>query len=307
MTSTRVLGMMLLCGLVGVARAEPTGVVGGRLQLRAGNAEVSLAGARTAAGGEALGLEVRRGGQVLEAALDEDGYFWVNAPAGTYRLEYLRVGARAEFFAPQEIVVQPGVLTCAGTIALELDRAEALGANVNNRVTVSDQCAEAMPRLRAAAGAAGAERVALARPGPLYEHEDGVSWRALVIGLRAEVALGGHVAVRGLYHLPPLASEGPFSRLVFLAGGGWIRGDNNERAYDVTVGAGMHVWYFELLAISGARWPELGGVAAGPVAGGVVRLQTVTFGFGVRVEALPARAGFFTIDVAPLGVLGSLL
>lgn len=307
MTSTRVLGVMLLCGLVGLARAEPTGVGGGRLLLRVGNAEVPLAAAKAAAGGEAFVLEVRRGAQVLEAALDEDGYFWFNAPAGTYRLQYLRVGARAEFFAPQEIVVQPGALTCAGTVALELDRIESLGANVNNRVTVTDQCAEAMPRLRAAAGAAGAERVDLSRPGPMYEHEDSVSWRTLVVGLRAEVALGEHLAVRGLYRLPPLAREGPFSRWVFLVGGGWIRGDNDERAYDVTAGAGVNVWNFDLLAIGGARWPEVEGVAAGPVAGGVVRLQSVTFGFGVRVEALPARAGFFTIDVAPLGVLGSLL
>jgi len=307
MTSTRVLGVALLCGLAGAARAEPSGIVGGRLRLRAGDGEVSLDAARAAVGGEALGLELRRGAQVLEATLDGDGYFWVNAPAGTYRIEYLRVGKRAEFFAPQEIVVQPGALTCAGTVALALARLEDLGANVSNRVTVTDQCAETTPRLRAVAGTAGVERVAIAQPGAKYEHESGVDWRTLSIGLRAEVAIGGHTALRGLFRVPPLAREGVFSRWIFLVGGGGIRGDGNELAFDVTLGAGVHVSYFDLLAISGARWPEVGGVATGPVAGGAIRMQSVIVGLGLRAEVLPARAAFLTIDLAPFGLLGSLL
>jgi hypothetical protein len=307
MTSKHLLRVTLLCGLVGSARAEPSGVVGGRLRLRAGNSEVSLGAARAAVGGEPLGLELRRGAQVLEATLDDDGFFWVNAPAGTYRLEYLRVGKRAEFFAPQELVVEPGVLTCAGTVALELERVEDLGANVSNRVAVTDQCAETTPRLRALAGPAGVERVAIARPGAQYEHDSGVDWRTLSIGLRAEVAIGEHMALRGLFRLPPLAREGVFSRLVLLVGGGGIRGDRNELAFDVTAGAGVHVSYFDLLAIGGARWPEVGGVDAGPVVGGVIRIYSVILGLGLRAEVLPARAAFLTIDLAPFGLLGSLL
>lgn len=155
-------------------------------------------------------------------------------------------------------VVQPGALTCAGTVALELTRVEDLGANVSNRVTVTDQCAETTPRLRAAAGTAGVERVAIARTGAQYEHYSAVDWRTLSIGLRVEVALGGHTALRGLFRLPPLAREGLFSRWIFLVGGGGIRGDRNELVFDVTLGAGVHVSYFDLLAIGGARWPEAG-------------------------------------------------
>jgi hypothetical protein len=309
MRSTGFLGVTLLCGLcglVGAARADPSGVVGGRLLLRAGNSEVSLAAARAALGGENIVLELRRGAQVLEASLDEDGYFWLKAPAGAYRLEYLRVGKRAEFFAPQEIVVQPGALTCAGTVALELDQVESLGANVSNRVTVTDQCAETTSRLRRVAGTA-TERVAIARPGPQYEHVSRLEWRDLVIGLRAEVAVGNHRILRGLFRVPPLAREGLFSRWIFLVGGGGLRGDRDELVYDVTLGAGVHVGYFDLLAIGGARWPEVQGVEVGPVAGGVVRLHSVILGLGVRVEALPSRAAFFTLDLAPLGLLGSLL
>jgi len=307
MTSKHLLGVTLLCGLVGSARAEPSGVVGGRLMLRAGNSEVSLDAARAALGGEALVLELRRGAQVLEAALDDDGYFWVTAPAGTYRLEYVRVGKRAEFFAPQEIVVEPGALTCAGTVALELERVEDLGANVSNRVTVTEQCAETTPRLRAVAGPAGVERVAISRPGSQYEHYSGVDWRTLAIGLRAEVALGEHAALRGLFRLPPLAREGVFSRWIFLVGGGGIRGDRDEVAFDITLGAGVKVWYFDLLAIGGARWPGVEGVAGGPIAGGVIRMHSVILGLGLRAEALPSRATFLTIDLAPFGLLGSLL
>jgi hypothetical protein len=313
MRSTRFLGVTLLCGLcalVGSARADPSGVVGGRLLLRAGNSEVSLAAARAAVGGDKIVLELRRGAQVLEATLDEDGYFWLNAPAGAYRLEYLRVGKRAEFFAPQQIVVQPGALTCAGTVALELDQVESLGANVSNRVTVTDQCAETTPRLRRVAGAATErviERVTIAQPGPLYEHTGGVEWRNLAIGLRVELAAGDHRIVRGLFRVPPLTLGGPFSRWIFLVGGGGLRGDRDELVYDVTLGAGVRVGYFDLLAVSGARWPEAQGVKVGPVAGGVVRFHTVILGLGVRAEALPERAAFFTIDLAPLGLLGSLL
>jgi len=308
MTTTRVLGVMLLClcGLPGSGRADPGGAAGGRLVLRERNSDVSLAAARAAVGGESLALELRRGTQVLEATLDEDGYFWVKAPAGTYRLEYLRVGKRAEFFAPQEIVVQPGALTCAGTVALELDRIEELGANVNNRVAVTDQCSETIPRLRAA-GRTGAERVEIASPGPAFEHVQGLDWRDLVVGLRAEVAIGDHRALRGLFRLPPVARTGLFSRGILLFGFGGTGGDKDQIAYDATFGAGLHVFYFDVLAIGGARWPDVDGVAAGPIAGGVVRLQSVTLGLGVRVEALPARAAFLTVDLAPFGVLGSLL
>ena len=309
MTPKHVLVAMLLCGLCGLAssaRAEPGGVIGGRLLLRAGSSEVSLDAARAAVGGEALVLELRRGAQVLEAAMDEDGYFWVNAPAGTYRLEYLRVGKRAEFFAPQQIDALPGALTCAGTVALELERIEALGANVSNHVTVTDQCAETTPRLRAAAGTAGVERVAIARPGPQYEHHGGVEWRTLVTGLRAEVAIGHHVSLRGLFYLPPLAQEGPFSRLIFVAGGGVIRGVD-ATAFDVTLGAGVSFSYFDLLGIGGARWPAVEGVEAGPVAGGEIRLDFMILGLGLRAEVLPSPAAFLTIDLAPFGILGSLL
>ena len=309
MTSMRLVGVMLLCGLCGLrgsARADPGGAAGGRLVLRAQNSEISLAAARAAVGGESLVLELRRGTQMLEATLDEDGYFWVKAPAGTYRLEYLRVGKRAEFFAPQTIVVEPGALTCAGTVALELERIEELGANVSNHVAVTDQCSETIPRLRAAAGP-GAERVAIASPGPLYEHYSGLGWRDVLVGLRAEVSIGHEVAVRGLFRLPPVASTGFFSRAILLFGFGGVRGDQDKIAYDATLGAGGHVLFFDLLAIGGVRWPDVEGVATGPVVGGVVRINSVTLGLGLRVEALPEQAAFLTIDLAPFGVLGSLL
>jgi hypothetical protein len=149
--------------------------------------------------------------------------------------------------------------------------------------------------------------VTIAQPGPQFEHLSRLTWRDLVIGLRAELAIGDPVIVRGLLRVPPLVHEGPFSRWIFLIGGGGLRGDRNKLVYDLTLGAGVHVAYFDLLAISGARWPEAQGVHVGPVLGGVARLHSVIFGLGVRVEALPSRTAFFTIDLAPLGLLGSLL
>jgi hypothetical protein len=48
-------------------------------------------------------------------------------------------------------------------------------------------------------------------------------------------------------------------------------------------------------------------VNSGLVAGGVVRVQTTILGLGLRVEALPAKTAYLTVDLAPLGLLGSLL
>ena len=171
---------------------------------------------------------------------------------------------------------------------------------------MTDQCAETTPRLRAATGP-GVERVAIATPGPLYEHVAGVNWRDLVVGLRAKVAIGEPLALRGLFCLPPVARNGFFSRWILLFGFGGVGRDRDQIAYDVTLGAGRRVSFFDLLAIGGARWSDVEGVAAGPVLGGVVRLQSVTLGLGLRFEALPARAAFLTVDLAPFGVLGSLL
>src|SRR5262249_44975113 len=160
------------------------------------------------------------------------------------------------------------------------------------------------PRLRRVAGTAPerVERVTIAQPVPQFEHFSHVEWRDLAIGPRVELAIGDPVIVRGLLRIPPLAREGPFSRLILLVGGGGLRGDRDEFVSDITRGAGVHVVYFDLLAVGGARWPEAQGVHVGPVLGGVARLHSTILGLGVRVEALPSPAAFFTLDLAPLGL-----
>lgn len=37
-------------------------------------------------------------------------------------------------------------------------------------------------------------------------------------------------------------------------GGGGIRGDRDEIAFNVTLGTGVKVWYFDLLAIGILEW-----------------------------------------------------
>ena len=78
-------------------------------------------------------------------------------------------------------------------------------------------------------------------------------------------------------------------------------------AFDVTLGAGTRLVFFDLLAVGGARWPAVEGIEVGPVVGGVVRMHSVILGLGLRAEVLPSRAAFLTIDLAPFGLLGSLL
>jgi hypothetical protein len=287
----------------GTAAAAP-GWIGGRLLFTQKGEPLPLDQVESAAGAE-IGLEMRSGRNVIVARIDRDGYFVAQGEPGTYRVEYLLLGDRAEFFAPHELVLQAGTLTCAGTIAIEASPIESLGSNVETPVTIRDQCKQAWPALRelAAPAPGNAPRtVRLARPGPLEEHPWGRTVRDLLVGLRAEVVFGSRAALRGVYLLP-------FNRITIMAEGGLVYDSVRDgfAAYDMGGGAGYRLLGpIDGFAIGGVRFPRIeGGVQ--PVLGGTLRLTTSILGFGFRAEVLPETAAFFTIDIAPLGILGILL
>jgi hypothetical protein len=292
---------LAILALSGTAAAAP-GWVGGRLIITQKGEPVALDDVESAASGE-LGLEMRSGRNVIALRLDRDGYFVAQGEPGTYRIEYLLVGERAEFFAPHELVLEAKKLTCAGTIAIEASPIESLGSNVKTPVDIRDECAQAWPRLRELATSMpdnAPTAVRLTRPGPRDEYSQGRTVRGLLVGLRAEAALGSHLALRGVYLLP-------FEKLTIVAEGGLIYENLNDgvAAYDVGGGAGYNLFGpFDGFVVGGLRFPE-GGLQ--PVLGGNLRLTTEILGFGARIEVLPQRSAFFTLDIAPFGVLGALL
>lgn len=287
----------------GTAAASP-GWIGGRLLFTQNSEPVALDQAQAAAGAE-IGLELRSGRTVVTARLDQDGYFIAQGEPGTYRLEYLIVGERAEFVAPQELALEAGTITCAGTIAIEASPLESLGSNVKTPIEIRDDCEEAWPRLHQLAAAApddAPEATVLARPGPQFEHSHGRTVRQLLVGLRAEAGIGNHAILRGVYLLP-------LDRLIIAVEGGvtFESGIDGVAGYEFGGGAGYPLFGpFDGMAVAGVR-VSTADDGIKPVLGGTVRITSDVFGFGLRAEALPRPAILFTVDIAPFGVLGILL
>jgi hypothetical protein len=320
LTHPRALGWPLALALLastaatGPARAAnpEEGVVGGRLVLKAGGKVVSLADAAEALGGELIGLSLRRGSQVVEATLNGDGYFVLRGPPGAYVVEYLRAGKRAEFFAPQELRLHSGRATCVGTLTLELDRIENLGANVDNHVSVSDECGATAAQLRQLDGGTEPELVEIARAGPKVTPYDPVTWREVISGFLLEGSYHSPaLVVRGLFHLPRLGSASRVEPL-FLVGGGVLSQDGGGGGGDVLAGAGISWWALDVFALGGYRWASTvespaTPLAEGAVVAGALRLNTELFGLGVRTEFLPERTTSLTLDVRPFALLGWLL
>lgn len=306
--------LTVLAASSAAAAAPARGWVGGRLLFTQEGEPATLAAAEAAAGAEVV-LELRSGRDVVTARLDEDGYFVAEGAPGTYRIEYLVLGPRAEFIAPHDLTLQAGKLTCAGTIAIEVNPLASLGSNVATPVEVRDTCAEAWPHLRQLAGSPedapegviddAPEAVRLAYPGPT-DDQDGRTVREILVGLRAEAALGSHLALRGVYLLPLR------NRLTIFAEAGLVYDDDlaatGVTAYELGGGAGYRLFGpVDAMLLGGLRLPTTSDNSAEPLLGATVRVTGVILGLGLRFEVLPHQAAFFTIDVAPLGVLGALL
>ena len=284
-----------------IARGD--GVAAGRFLVEAARQTSDSAQVSRALEGAPVTLEFRRGGLIVEATLYDGGYFVVEAPAGTYRLEYLRAGERVEFFEPKQLTIRRNAWTCVGTFSLAIARLDELGDNVHNELSVRDDCRDIVAGLRAVGAVDGAPRVEIARSAPLYELGGKPSLRALSTGLRIEFALSSTPALRALYRLP-IAHLGMESRLLFLAGAGAVGGD--VAGHDLSAAGGYNAAGVGLLGLVGYRWAE-DLEAAGPVLGGLLRMTHSYFGIGLRGEIMPEQAVVLTLDVGPLGILGGLL
>jgi hypothetical protein len=294
------------------AAAEPEGALVGRLVFFDGNRQLTL---REAEGevGDRITVELRHGASLVEAQVDPDGYFVASGPAGRYRLEYLAIGERAEFLRPQELEIEAGVLTCAGTVAVRTSHIENLGSNQDNEVTVTDECAVLWPRLYRVANRGGLrERVLVARTGPLIENPE----RQDIIDYAGEVALElgaiGSAGTARATFVHPLGSSFVNPEVYASVGmvgpdGGTPLGDR-AAGVDFTAGAGLNVFTLDLALVAGFRsGSSAAGPPSGPVLGAYGRYQFGPFGFGGRYELLPNSVWGVFFDVRPVALLGALL
>lgn len=298
--------------LSGAALAQERGFVGGKIVFADAMDRLTPRQAQQVLGGEEITLEIRSGDLVLDAKLDADGHFLVEAPPGRYRLEYIGVGDAAEFVPAQELDVAAGTLTCAGTLEVDTEGIDLLGSNTRSHVRVADECEEVMPRLRKLARAPREERNLLARAGPRVEHDFALDPldhlnEARVEGYVSDIGWVGRVRYMHLFS--------PFGQyvlpLLYVAGstGAYYTPDLADAygAYDLVGGGGLRLLNISLVGFGGTRLSRAAAVPALPVAGGLAHLDAGWWGVGVRYEVLPIPGWALTVDVAPFALLGDLL
>jgi hypothetical protein len=296
------------------------GAVAGRLVFRQRGKLVTLRDARRVAGGKRIRLDLRSGETVVEARLDDDGWFVAPAAPGRWVLEYLAVGDAAEFFdPPREVEVRAGEAACAGQLELAMDDLEAeLGANAGSRLEVKEACAELAPRLRAmvrgpAVAAGPAARPVAPRSPPRHALE-------ILSGLRGEVAWSGigsdggdlGLGLRGTFVLGLRAPLDTPSNVLLAVSAGQIERSatplpsRSSQTFAAGAGYAPSSW-LELFAGGDYLQPRPG-YRGGAGAWGSLRLGSYAFGLGLR-----ARTGgggrdlALTLDLSPLYVIGGLL
>ena len=327
---------------LGVARtaaaAPATVVIGGRITFRDAYREARSEEVERLRWGHIV-IEIRNGWQVFTARPDANGLFTITGPPGTYRLEYVRVGQLAEFFVPHEAVATRGAFTCLGTIeVLVRDITQDLGNNVSSQLNVRNDCAAIGPGLKQLAATAadggpvsGADaeiRASLPHPvsPPLWTPHP----LAVLVAFRADLGFastpgGSKISSLRADFVLPVGHGDTLGH--WLAGATLIRvgSDFTQARFGATgtagqaipahtvwggaLGAGHELWMFELMAWAGATGDANVG-PHGPFVGGSLRFGSLTWGFGGRIDSYPSAGdsvGSFTIDISPMGLLGSLL
>lgn len=302
------------------ASAAPTATVTGKIVFRDANRSATAGEVERLRWGH-VSVELRHGQEIFAARPDANGVFSVEGPPGTYVFEYVKLGELAEFVEPHAVEARAGRTTCLGTLEVVVpDLAKDLGSNSASELHVIDDCASL--RADAGGGRAPASEVttALARPAPYPSSS--LSAMDVLIAFRAEADLskGGLSSLRGSFVLP-LGKESDWllaasvthvsasfvdSRWPVMAG---APNAPASAAWGGTVGAGYQAWSFlEALAYTGFL-SDTGRGAHGALGGASLRLGTMVFGFGGRIDFFSSggSVGAFMIDVSPVALLGMLL
>jgi len=292
------------------ALAEERGFVLGQLALFDQGLPLSISAAERDLGGETIQVELRREELTYEATLLDDGSFLVEGPPGDYRLEYIRVGDRAEFILPQRLRVVKDAVTCAGTIAVKTGPIENLGANQKSTTEVSDGCEALMPKLKRFAASGAKPRTELARQDPLIQHLEGESWMDRVGSIRVELGGAGVTALRVTYqHSFQLAYDPYLAALLYVSAGqllNYLPLVGEATGKELLAGAGLYLLGFDVVGYGGTRLYSAP-VGPQPVVGAMGRLNLGAFGLGMRAEVLPFPDWTVFVDVSPLALVGGML
>src|SRR5512146_623245 len=134
--------MLVLLLAAVLAQAPQQSQAVGRVAFRRGGQAIAASEVRRALSGARLALDLRQGPEVVTAELEEDGAFVAPVAPGRYRIEYLRVGARAEFFQMSvEAQIAPGESACIGTLNLDSrGPVTELGLNRGSAITIEEGC-----------------------------------------------------------------------------------------------------------------------------------------------------------------------
>ncbi len=268
-------------------------------------------------------VEMRRGWDVYAANLDANGFFSISGPPGTYRLDYVRVGQLTEFLAPHEVKARAGRVTCLGTLEIAVaDLGRDLGNNNDSQLQVRDDCAALEPEVRRLANADAG--IATSVPAPVERHWKGPTAVEIAAGLRAELALDnkGGSMVRGSLLVPISQDTGSgnfvaAAQLLHLSAAFETNRLSNGTGTTIpgtakwggAVGAGYSIWLLEAMLRGGFLAGD-GPGEHGPMVGGSLRVGTFLFGVGLQIERYPSASQqmqLITLDLSPIGLLGSLL
>jgi hypothetical protein len=292
-----------------ISAPPPEGLLAGRLAIYEGRALAPLrhveAVLRTP-----VGLSLRRGRHVYDAQLDDEGFFVLRVPAGTYRLEAVALGLRAEVVPAHDVDVRPAELVCAGTWALSIQRLEYLGQGTLSRFAVLDDCARMLPFLRQRAGWPGPGRIHLPRPAPPEEVPRVLTAADLLCGLRAEASTNAsELVLRGWYVYPLEGKLGAPGAITLHVSFGRVTGEDPGFGAEFSVGPGVNVLgVMELAAVAGMR-AGFDGFPTEPMGAVIVRPGSYGAGFDFRVQ-WTTRAGptvFVGVDLAPFFLVGAAL
>jgi len=266
-------------------------------------------------------VEMRRGWEVYSANLDANGFFAISGPPGTYRLDYVRVGQLSEFVAPHEVKARAGHVTCLGTLEITVaDLGRDLGNNNGSQMQVRDDCAALEPEVHRL-GSADAE-ISRSVAAPVVHHWKGPSVVEIAAGLRAQAAINSKGTTVGATWVVPITEDtgtGNFvaaAQLLHLSSTFESRNLNDvgntpsvPAKWGGAVGAGYSIWLVEILARGGFVAGDAPG-EHGPMVGGSLRLGTFLLGIGLEIDRYPSansQLQLLTLDLSPIGLLGSLL
>ncbi len=280
------------------AAAPPAARIVGTLHFLEGGRRVTPAEAERAVGGWRISVAFRSGWTTVAARLDKDGGFAADVTPGTWRLEWIDVGDRAEVLAtPLELEARADAPTCAGRIELAYaDLASELGASAAGTVRVESGCE------RAPGGAEPREPALRTLGRDVYSPPFG--FPEVAEGLRVEgFFIDGEPGVRLSFAAAfrrPLAWMGNL-----VAVGGVSRhfaSTGTTEAADVGAGFTPY-WGAELTG--GLRWDRSAAREVAPWA--ALRLGPPAYGFTFRADLRDGTVWSFALDLSAFDVVGRFL